>query len=88
MTDDNQYLCSDLDLASFLMASGIPFLGVASNGSPRLDFVFEDREEEAEELGVSFWNGTALVSPTKFADSLRRLKGALNQYQRNGNQRY
>ncbi len=77
LNDTNGHLVtSDLTYASFLMASGIIFIGLNPRQGKPSEFIFQRPPDDI----ISAWQrGEDKVSARAFHEALRNLQGALRQ---------
>lgn len=66
----------DLMLSSALLATGVPLLNVRDERN-YLVFIFGD-SDKCKKLERQWWAGTLLVNATKYAESVKRLKGLVH----------
>lgn len=76
MEKPSPYQTSDLPLAAFLIASGIPLVEIQWPDPYRAVFCF-GKPQKAEELAARFITGEALVSALAYSNALADLKGRL-----------
>ena len=76
MENDNHFSTSDLGLASFLLASGLPLVGLQWQDEVRAEFLFRN-PEKAEALTAAYWSGDGEISGLRFKVALDELKRRL-----------
>lgn len=84
MNDDNSlqqkrlYRTSDIYFSSYLCALDFPLVTTetekAPNGSKKIVFVFDMREEHLRSAKAQYFGGTGTVKARKFVDNIRSLK--------------
>ena len=73
MTVKKDYRTSDLYLAAFLKAKGVPFEG-SVRFAGKVHFIFDDQEVDIKDLKTQFFSRSGSVSALDYADELRALK--------------
>jgi hypothetical protein len=72
------YRTSDIYFASYLCSLDFPLVTTesegAANGSHKVIFVFEMRDEHLRSAKTQFFGGTGTVKARKFVDNIRSLK--------------
>lgn len=71
-TMNDTYQCKDLMLAAALLTCDVPLLGLESQGR-YFTFVF-DSPEKCRQIEQQWWAGKLMVSATKYAEAIKRLK--------------
>jgi hypothetical protein len=76
MMQNEYFKTTDLSLASFLLAKGIEFVGINKDSTNRATFLFT-HSSECVSLVAEFTQMKAIVEPSSFSASMKRLKQLL-----------
>ena len=76
MENDNHFATTDLGLGAYLLASGLPFVGLRWQDHDRAEFIFRNRQD-LETLSAEFFSGTGRVSALGYKSALDQLKRRL-----------
>ena len=74
--DYQEYITADIQIASLILAEGVPFLRIDSTNPRRKGFVFQD-EPAIADLVVGFWQDTHKITPRKYMGAFKELKNKL-----------
>lgn len=72
----DHYQSKDLMLSAALLAKDIPLIDTKNSGN-YLTFFFGS-PTECQKIEQAWWSGTLSVNATKYAESLKRLKGLIH----------
>ena len=80
---ERAYRTPELGLASFLVFTKLPLLGIEASPNGRVEFVFPN-SLECERLCREYWSGAARVEPEGFRQVYNRLRAAIRDVRRQG----
>ena len=84
MENDSHFSTSDLGLAAFLLASGLPFVGLRWQDHGRAEFIFEVAGYDLATLTARYFSGTGQVPALSYKAALDELKTRLHRERRRG----
>lgn len=70
----------DYDAAIYLFAANLPIVAATYLGESKRQFIFRDKERQAESKLLEFLNGASTLQPVQIMNAQRRLKTLLHAF--------